>query len=170
MAPPSPPKWTIQSDEQSGELRHSIWCGTVRVAADIAVLEDARVLRSAPELLEFARRFIEVATPQRLMPGEIAHPEAVVHACREFQWDTWADRLLAPIPSLRFDELFKAAIAQIGRDADAVGLTLQRVAQEVGISRAQFARWRNRPPSTIQSVTKLQIFIEGARGGRGQTV
>ena len=65
-----------------------------------------------------------------------------------------------------FDELFREAIDQIYEDTRESGIPLIDLAEEVGISRAQFSRWRRSPPATIRAVTKLQEAIKARKASR----
>ena len=62
-----------------------------------------------------------------------------------------------------FEAVFQEALDQIYADSKEVGIALIDLAEEVGISRAQFARWKRKAPATIQAMTKLQAAIEARR-------
>ena len=62
-----------------------------------------------------------------------------------------------------FDDVFVEALQEIEKDAERQGIPLIALAGQVGISRAQFARWRKRPPATIQVMAKLQAALDDSR-------
>jgi hypothetical protein len=74
-------------------------------------------------------------------------------------------------PQKNFDVLFCEALEKIVDDARELGVPLIDLSEEVGISRAQFSRWRTRAPATIQAMARLQAALEARRrrprGGGG---
>jgi hypothetical protein len=165
-----PAHWIIRVDETSGERTHSVWHGDECIAAGIRSIEDARMIRKAPELYALARSLDEVIAPPADSDYVAPFPQRKPprRAPRRGKASVESVEVAAPArPAMAsrqrpFDEVFQAAVDQIYRDAKASRLPLIRLAEEAGISRAQFARWKKKTPLTIKLVTELQAL---ARSG-----
>jgi hypothetical protein len=179
-----PSQLTILSQMSGGAFTHSIWRGDQRVATDIASLEDAQTMSAAPELLEFAQTILKQsrADTAKSLP-EIVYVCQQITATEEGMVDiagaalpamltSWpsprqpsygplaAAKLEPPdSPAPLFDEMFTLTVRQIRKEATDAGWTLQRLAGELGMSRAQFSRWEKSIPKTVQAVTKLQTAV-----------
>ena len=188
MTDPIHSRWTIRSEMFEGSVSHSVWHGPKRIAADIGSLEAASVVCAAPELLAFAQTVLRLARqstggepdlveilsicrqmidplrsggPLRAFDSNMA-PSAAWSRPVSRTTMTPSKTKSAPKPAAGgplFEEVFKATLDQIRDEALGSGWTLQRLSKEVGMSRAQFARWRKSPPATIQAVTKLQAAV-----------
>ena len=175
-------RWGIHSEVLDGSVCHSVWSGSKRIAGNIGSIEEASIVRAAPELLAFAQTIVRL---MRSHPTSQPSLAIALEVCRNIietaqlpcappssdlshaQADT-AD-VLSKIsntpPRPLFDELFKAALDEIRDEALRSGWTLQHLAKHVGISRAQFTRWRKCPPVTIKAVAKLQAALRAGVPG-----
>jgi hypothetical protein len=188
-----PSQWTIRSEMTGGAFKHSIWSGDRRIAADIASLEEAQTVSAAPELLKFVRTILKLAragadkatslpeivnickelTASAGGVADVANPvpsaghPTLPSPRRPHQGPmvAAAKTTASKSPSPLFDEVFRSTVGQIRHEAMAAGWTLQRLASELGMSRAQFSRWEKSIPKTVQAVTKLQKVVRTSPSG-----
>ena len=78
----TPSPWQIQTDAAFFQPRQfAILAGTIEIASGIKTLADARLVRAAPELFEFARALCAVVLPDALDFDEQNDPSVVLALC-----------------------------------------------------------------------------------------